>query len=1268
MGLTRLAISRPVTILMLVLALVILGLQSRGRLPVDLYPDVEFPIVVISTIYTGTGPEEIETLVSKPIEDAVSSISNLKKLTSTSSEGVSTVVMEFELGTEIDTATADVRSKLDALRNALPDDAEAPVVIKADIGAMPIISLSVASTRRSPIELRQMADDIVKDRLGQLSGVASVTVSGGDVREVRVEVDKNRLEAYGLSISQVVNALQAENLNVPSGSIEESRRTSAIRVMGEFTKPNDILHVRLASGSNPDLTIADVANVRDTVAKAASYTRVDREPSVTLTVQKQTDANTVKVVDGVRKELEKLTGETYTQKTGLQAMMEKGMGKPTPLLSDDVQITVAMDQSTFIKETLTDVNKSLVEGALLAIIIVFLFLHSVRGTLIVSLAIPTSMIATFLVMELMGFSINMMSMLGLSLCVGILVDDSIVVLENIHRHLRAGLSPKDAAIKGRSEIGLAALTITFVDVVVFVPVAFMGGIVGQFFRQFGIVVAAATLFSLFVSFTLTPMLASRWLKPHDAEEEEAAKQQHNPGLFHRFTTAWERHYGKLETFYRNLLAWSLDHRAVVISLGLMTILTSVTVSMPKPTLGKLLISLPLMAIGIGVMCMVWTFLPRITPAIMRTLYLVLLPLVAVALAWPIVKNSHGQIGKAAGAILVILVVVCVIMFLATKLIPRASIGVLRFLYSLPALAVSLVFATLVPKITHAGTPMITMLMMLAMIGVIGYAFALPMIGSPPTGKKVNALRPIIGMVTTLAVIVLIIPGSFAVQFQPQVDERAFSVKVEQEVGTSLDVTNQTAEMIEHDLFDTEIYPETKTVFSTTGSSGSGGMFGGSSTGTDQAQLNVELKDMDDVDLPSFQRQLIAMRMMRSPLRRTDEVMRAINERYKDLPGVKVTAAVEGGGPGGTPVDIEVSGANQAQILRVAEQIEQVVKETKGTYSAQLSWRQGRPEIQARIDRDRAAQYGMSVAQIASALRTSLEGDTSTKFRENGKEYEIRVFLPEQQRDNTSQLSNMVIGTTSGGNPVYLYEVATLEPAAGPTKVERSNRQRSVSVQAQLREGAALGTVRKAIDERIAGIDTTGLTITWAGQAEAMDDSFTNMFNAMGLSVALVFMLMAALFESFLSPLIIMLSVPQAMAGAIFAISITHKPLDIVTMIGIIMLVGLVTKNAILLVDYTNTLRHAHGMSRREALLQAGPTRLRPILMTTLAMIFGMMPTALALSKGSEFRQPMAIVVIGGLFVSMFLTLIMVPSFYEILDDMGQRFGHAKDAIIRRLRV
>jgi len=1235
MSLTKLAITRPVTILMLVLALVVLGLQSRSRLPVDLYPDIQFPMLFISTVYAGTGPEEMETLVTKPIEDAVSTVSGLKKLTSSSAEGVSNVMMEFEIGTNLDAVASDVRSKVDAMRNALPQDAQAPVVNKLDVGAMPVVQLALSSTRRTSQDMRQLADDVIKDRLSQISGVAAVQVTGGDVREVRVEVDKARLEAYGIGISQVVSALQRENLNLPSGTIKEDTRNFAVRVIGEFTDPEQINSVRIANGTDPNLTVGDVAKVRDTLEVPSMHSRMNRGDSVAVVVQKQSDANTVRVVDTVRKELSKMTGRNYT--TGNTGELRKDLKGPAlakqqaalraAILPRDVQITIAFDQSTFIKDALNDVYKSLFEGALLAVLIVFLFLHSLRGTLIVGLAIPISLIASFLVMQAFGFSINMMSMLGLSLCVGILVDDSIVVIENIHRHLRMGEPPREAALNGRSEIGLAAITITFVDVVVFVPVAFMGGIVGQFFRQFGIVVAAATLFSLFVSFTMTPMLASRWLKAHEKEEEAEAQEHERPHLFRRFTNAWERGYNFVDGLYRRILAWALDHRAVVISLGVMTMLASFATALPKPPFSVVMVKLPILVIGFLLICLIWALI-RYAQGWRRGL------LVLVGLGFSVT-----------------------IAVMATTIATR------------------LAKAALGPLQAEAGTPMFILILLILMLAVIGYFLSLPT-GEKPTAalpaeekpvfRAGTAAKPLVIWTCVLVAAILLLPTKFVFEFQPAVDEGQFSIAIEHEVGTGLAVTNATAQRIEDTLLDPKLFPDTKVVTTTVGEAG-GGMFRAGASGSDAASISVELKNMDDMDLPLWKKDLITLGIIPSPLMSTDAAMAKVNQMFADQPGLKVTASTSGG-MGGAPVSIEVSGPDMAATQRAAARIEKLVSDTPGTFSTELSWREGRPELQARIDRDRAAQYGISVAQIASALRISLEGDTSTKYREGGKEYNIRVVLPQDQRIQLGQVPNMIVGTTASGGPVYLYDVAQLEPAGGPTKIDRTNRQRSVTVTAQLRKGTAIGNVQQTLNPKIAALNLRGVNVAWSGEAEMMTESFQTMGNALVLSIVLVLMLMAALFESVLSPLIIMLAVPQSMAGALFALTLTHKSLSIVSVVGIIMLVGLVTKNAILMVDYTNTLRKEHGLDRRKALLQAGPTRLRPILMTTLAMVSGMMPTAIALSKGSEFRQPMAVAVIGGLLLSLLLTLLMVPVFYEIIDDLGGRFAKAKEKVIEKARV
>ena len=1047
MSLTNLAIKRPVVILMIFLALIVLGLKSRSGMPVDLYPKIDIPYVIITTVYPGAGPEEIETLISKPLEDAVGSVSGMKNIVSYSQEGVSTVSIEFELGTNVDTAMADVRAKVDAARMSIPQDADTPVVNKFDIGSMPILYLGMSSNR-SAREMRDLADDVVKQRLGKLKGVAAVTVTGGDIREIQVNVDKDRLEAYGLSINQIAMALSSGNLNMPSGRITEGARDYSVRAIGEFGSPEEIQNLRIhVSGGGDDgrvINISDVAEVIDSSAEREDTTRLQKQDSVGLLIQKQSDANTVQVSDEVKAELLSMKD----------------------VLPQDVKIAISVDQSTKVKEALADVNVSLWLGAFLAVLIVYLFLHNIRGTFIVAIAIPTSIIATFIPIYFGGFTMNMMVMLALSLAVGILVDDSIVVLENIYRHLHKGEAPAEAALNGRSEIGLAAVTITMVDVVVFVPIAFMGGIVGQFFRQFGLTVATATLFSLFVSFTLTPMLASRWYKK--GEEVEATG-----GFFAKF----DEFYHMLDRYYRRMLNWALHHR------------------------------------------------------------------------WQVVGSGFG---------LLILILVLVT--------PR-----------------------------------------------LGF------------------------------------------EFFPRTDQNQVDVTVQMPVGTSLAATNTVSAKVE-DVFMS--VKDMENVFTTVGSTQGGGG-GGGEKGANYAQITGSLRQKESVT-DRFMRPFMSGKRKR--IRSDQDIAEEIRQKVVSIPGGRIMVQIQAGmGGGGSPVDIELTGNDMGELNTAAQKVKGVVAATPGIINADVSWKVGKPEIKAEIDRARAAQYQITVSEIASALRTSIAGNTDTKFRENGKEYDIRVRLKEFDRYSVDDVSSVVVGHIDE-TPIYLQDIAKVSASTGPTKVERKNRQRKVSVTADLSPGYYIGNMQTGIQKKLADVKLGNVTLHWGGEAEAMKESNGNIGSALLLAIALVYMLMAALFESFFSPFIIMFSLPMALVGAILALAVTGETMSMISMIGFIMLMGLVTKNGILLIDYTNTLRNK-GMDRNAAILEAGPTRLRPILMTTFAMIFGMLPTALKLGRGSESRAPMAIAVIGGLIVSTMLTLVMIPTIYTLLDDYVNWLRRTKDRLL-----
>ncbi len=1026
MGLTRLAIVRPIFIIMVFAALIVLGFQSLGLMPVELFPRIDIPFVSVVTVYPGAGPQEIETLISKPLEEAVSTVTGVKTVQSSSQEGVSVVAIEFNVGADLDVAANEVRSRLDAARAQLPRDTQAPVLFKASLSAIPVLVLGV-SGRRPAVEVRHLAEDHIKDRLAKVPGIASVDVVGGLEREIQVEVDKARLQAYGLTISQVAQALTAENLSLPGGAIREGRQEYAVRTVGEFTNLDDLLGVRLSTPTGTPILLRDIARISSGYADRTELSRLNRQESVGIVIQKAADANTVRVVDGVKRELARLRAD----------------------LPSDLIIKVAYDQSTFLQESLADVRVALILGAILAVFVVYLFLHNLRSTFIIALAIPTSMLAAFTPMYFAGFSINMMTLLALSLSTGILVDDSIVVLENIHRHLFQGELPRDAALNGRSEIGLAAIAITLTDVVVFVPIAFMGGIVGQFFRQFGLTVATVTLFSLLVSFTLTPMLASRWFLRRQRGEEDGR------GVMRRLFRRLDAFYDALDLRYRAVLAWALGHRWAVIALGL----------------AALVVVLPL-------------------------------------------------------------------------------------------------------------------------AGLLGF------------------------------------------EFMPSIDQGQFSVKIETPAGTNLATTNQVVAKLE-DLLSKQ-QREVEAMFTTVGSTAGAVSFGNTSQGPNTANIQVSLVD-------------------RNLRQRSDrQIMAALRRASEGIAGAKVTYETGTFGPGGTPVQIELRGDDFGALNHAATAVAAQVRQVPGTVDVDTSWRVGRPELQVRVDRLKAASLGLSTGMVAATLRTAIQGSTDTKLRTGGQEYDIRVRLPESQRSTPEDVGTVLIAAPNG-QPIYVKDVATVLQATGPTQIDRKDRQRMVVVSANLAPGYFLGNMQREINKRIADVPLTGVSLQWGGEAQQLSESGGQLGRALLLSIALVYILMAALFEGFLSPFIIMFSLPMALVGAIMGLMVAGKTLSIVSMIGIIMLMGLVTKNAILLVDFTNTLR-ARGRNRREAILEAGPTRLRPILMTTLAMIMGMLPTALGLGRGAEFRSPMAVAVIGGLIWSTLLTLVVIPVVYTLIDDLTRFFS------------
>ncbi|MCL5104684.1 MAG: efflux RND transporter permease subunit [Armatimonadetes bacterium] len=1110
MWLTNVSIRRPIFIIMFVLALIVMGWQSNTKMPKELNPKIDFPFVTVQTIYPGAGPNEIESLVSEPIEKAVSSIGNLRNVTSSSQDGISMVMLEFELGTNLDAVAADARDKVSAIKSSLPKDIEEPTILKVDIAAQPVMTIGLTGPL-SPKEMRILADDVVVDRLAKVGGVASVYPVGGEEREISVAVNKDRLQAYGVGLPAVVAAIRNANMNLPAGSIKEGPRDVSVRTVGEFKSAKEIRDLMfMVPGKNgkPDFTVrlGDIATVTDTVAEPERLSRINGTPTVVLTVQKQSDANTVSVAEGIKEQLKEM-----------ETVLPKG-----------VRAVVTDDQSKYVEEALSDVNKSLYEGIFLVVVIVLLFLHTARATFIVAIAIPTSIMATFTPIAAFGFTLNTMTMLALSLVVGILVDDSIVVLENIERHLRMREQPEEAALNGRSEIGLAAITITMVDIVVFVPVAFMGGIVGQFFRQFGITVAVATAFSLLMSFTLTPMLAARWMKSEEDKDRDdvdtarrvaagtATLKDRSDVIAGRVFGVLERFLSGLDVKYRGVLEWALHNRFLTLVIGFVSLLVVFAMGMPMT-------------------------------------------------------------GPAMGM--------------------RAVIALIALGLALIAMAVD---------------------------------------------KQSRKIALLFGALEAFIALTIYLPFGFGMF--PDSDSGNFYVTVRTPPGTSLKATDEVTKQIEAIL---KQVPEFNPV------KGRGkierGYFmsyiGASSSGFFGADLGPQYARIEAKVVPKTLRK-----------RGINDIVNWVAQRAARVPGAEqiVVGASSGEGGGHEGVRKEVQGQNMDDILKQAGILAGVMKKTPGAIDVDISYKESKPERRIIVDRTRAADLGMSVVEVATAARTAIDGDDTAKLRDSGTEYPIRVRFAQSNREKSSDVENLIIGT-KGGAPIYLRDVAEVKYDYAPSKIDRKNRERVVYVSANLAKGAQLGNVDAAVDQAFKKTEkVVGTTVATGGMGKIMMESFGYMGAALLLAILLVYMLMGALFESFLTPFVIMFSLPQAMVGALLAMLLTGKSLDIVSMTGIIMLMGLVTKNAILLVDYTNTLR-SRGKNRHDALLEAGPTRLRPILMTTLAMIGGMMPTALALSEGSEWRSPMAIAVIGGLILSTLLTLIVIPVSYTVVDDTWHGF-------------
>jgi multidrug efflux pump subunit AcrB len=1195
-GLTKIAIQRPVFVLMLMLGAILIGYLSLKGMRVEQNPDVSFGTVIVSTIYPGAGPEEVAELVSRRIEESVSGISGLREVTSSSQEGVSLVTVALELGTNVDVALNDIRSKIDQITNQLPDGVERPTITKLDAGSQPVLYYSLSSPTLSSLELRDLADNVLQDRFGQIPGVGAATAGGGDQREIQIQIKPDRLLAYGIGASDVLNAVKASSQNLPAGRIVQGDQEVAVRVPSDFTKLSDIagtvITVRDQNQMNAPpkmVRLSDVAEIKDASIERRNYSRLEGKDSVIIVLQKTKEGNAVEISQAA---------EALATQLGKQY---------------NLTFTKTFDQADQIKSSLEDLQISIALGVLLVTLIVYIFLHNFRGMLIVAIAIPLCIFATFIAMSLFGFTLNNMTLLAVSLSVGVLVDDAIVVLENIYRHLKMGEDPKDAALNGRGEIGLAAIAITLADVVVFLPIANMGGIVGQFFRPLALSFAAAVVVSLGVSFVVTPMLASRWYRKGENAE-------HATGWFAK---GFEAGFGKLEGFYRRVLQWALNHRWFVFISGNVVLfavfmfiagsfapdVASVFMTPQGPGPGIMLMTVALV-IGIGVLGL--NYWPKVLSGKVRArIFLGFFALGFLMMTAPTLigalSQAHGFFGM----------VIAGVITLAMGLIKGFFVGLAMWFVVMGVIGV---FANLIKPRTR------TRLIGSALLFGLVFPFA-SLVGHFYAQWKQGAV--------------------FNFQFMPNSDGGQVAIDIQLPPGSSLAKTQRVVDRVEQIA---QSHPDARYVLSQVGTLGSGGFGDSGNQGSQYAKVSVTL----------FDKKAIIGNEPGAKLRtRSDEAVAAdLIQMIGRIPGADLKIAASAAQGFGAPIQMSFASENRNAAIETAAAIKRRLDTgvIKGVINAEVSSKPGKPELRIIPDRIRLANYGMTVAEVAGAMRLLYEGDDSTKLRVSGREYPVRVMMDVAERNDPDTINKLPV-KFSNGNPIYLSSVVGTTGGTSPDKIDRRNREEEVRLTANLLPGFSAGSVQAQIDALIQkeSLIPEGVKLKPLGQADATARETGYLFGALGLGFVLVYMLLASLYDNLLYPLIIQLAQPQAFVGALLALIITDKSLNIVGFIGLICLVGLVGKNAILLVDYANTLR-ARGRSRHDALVEAGPTRLRPIMMTTLALILGMLPVALAIGRGSEFRETIGIIIIGGISLSTLLTLVVIPCAYTIFDDASIGLG------------
>ncbi len=1018
MSLADVSIKRPTFISCLVLLMLAVGWICMNKMGVDLFPDVTFPVVTVTTPYPGAGPSEIETLVTKPLEDEITTLSGIKRLTSINAEGFSRLIAEFSLETDIKYAEQQIRDRVGATRSKLPLEVKDSIIRRIDPADQPIVILSV-NANLAESKLYDVADQIIKPKLEQINQVGMVEILGGRKREIHVTLDRDKLKQHEVSVMSVANRLSAAGENVPSGKVENGKEETVIRTLGEFKSLADIQHTIVNFfGNDVPTPVGALGTVVDTVEDEKSRAYVNGKKSLVLYVYRQTGANTIAVVNAVKKRMATLNTE-----------LAREVGKP--------ELSLVRDGSVWIRANVDDVKDSILLGVCLAVVVVFLFLGNGRSTIITGLALPNSLIGAFILMAAAGFTINIMTLLALSLSVGLLIDDAIVVRENIFRHIELGKSPIAAAKSGTAEVQLAVIATTFTVIAVFGPVGFLKGVVGQFFKQFGLTICFAMAISLFDALTIAPMLSAYFAgNPH-------AKV--NKGIWYHTVGRVLRGFDDFQTWledrYESTLKFTIKHPLMVLTGSLAIFLGSCSVVKYVPK----------------------TFLP---------------------------PQDAGEF----------------------------SVGL-----------------------------------------------------DLPPGTNIEAMNDLSTKIDSI------------IRALPEVDTSALTV-------------------------------------------------GDQDGRTEVANVYVRLT-------PAKTRKLSTMGV-KDVLREKLKPFAYANPQVKDYDAV---------GGGQRPFTLNIIGLDQVELEKAADKVYQYLKKHPGLKDVDKNSRPGKPEFQVDLEPTRAKLLGVSSKSVGQELRAQVEGFTSAKFREQGREYNVRVRLKDDQRNLKENFKKIYVPNINN-NLILISDVATPRATTGPATINRQDRGRFISISGDITPGAGMGDIMKDasrfIDEEVKL--PLGMRYAFVGQAENFQELGESMATAMGLGVLFIFLVLASLYESFVTPFTIMLALPLAFCGSLVALWLTHESLNIFSMIGIIMLLGVATKNSILLVDYANQLIE-QGKTRAEALIIAGRTRLRPILMTTMALIAGTLPVAMGLNEASRQRTSMGVAIIGGLISSTLLTLIVVPAAFSYID-------------------